>query len=243
MPDLKFDYPEAFQKWKNYLDDFDIERNVKELPSIGSDKEKYFVGAQNIFNQYYSIKSAEERLKNYNIYAPFNGVFLSVNNYPGSVVSPGNNLGQIMNTYNFELVSPVAMSALKYLKVGQQVSLRSDELDRNFNGTVSRTSKQLDPTTQSIPVYIQVSGSGLRDGMYLKGGIEGASLSSVSVLPVDLLINTNQIYIYQDSLLDLKTVEIIKIVDGQAYVQGLDGSEQVITSGNNNLFLGQKVEL
>lgn len=108
---------------------------------------------------------------------------------------------------------------------------------------MSRTSKQLDPTTQSIPVYIQVSGSGLRDGMYLKGGIEGASLSSVSVLPVDLLINTNQIYIYQDSLLDLKTVEIIKIVDGQAYVQGLDGSEQVITSGNNNLFLGQKVEL
>ena len=243
MPDLKFDYPEAFQKWKNYLDDFDIEHNVKALPTIGSDKEKYFVGAQNIFNQYYSIKSAEERLKNYNIYAPFNGVFLSVNNYPGSLVSPGGNVGQIMNTYNYELVSPVAMSDLKYLKTGQQVTLHSDELDKDFKGIVSRTSKQLDATTQSIPIYIKVSGSGLRDGMYLKGGIKGASLSNVSVIPVELLVNTNQIFTYQDSLLDLKTVDIVKIVGGKAYVQGLNGTEQVITSGNNNLFLGQKVKL
>lgn len=243
MPDLKFDYPEAFDKWKSYLDEFDIERSVKALPAISSDREKYYVGGKNIFNQYYSIKSAEERLKNYNIYAPFNGVFLSVNSYPGSLVSPGGNVGQIMNTYNYELISPVAMSDLKYLKQGQQVTLHSDELGKDFKGTVSRTSKQLDPTTQSIPVYINVSGSGLRDGMYLKGGIKGAALNEVSIIPVELLVNTNQIYTYRDSLLQLKTVEILKIVGGDAYVQGLDGSEQVITSGNNNLFLGQKVKL
>ncbi len=243
MPDLKFDYPQAFNKWKRYLDEFNIEARVKALPEIGSDQEKYFVGGKNIYNLYYSIKSAEERLKNYSIYAPFNGVFLSVNNYPGSLVSPGGNLGQIMNTYNFELVSPVAMEDLKYLKTGQKVTLRSEELNKNFSGTVSRTSKQLDPTTQSIPVYINVSGSGLRDGMYLKGSIMGAALDNVVIIPVDLLVNTNQVYTYQDSILQLQKVDIIKITGDKAYISGLDGTEQVITSGNNNLFPGQKVKL
>ncbi len=243
MPDLKFDYPDAFDKWKQYLDAFDIERNVRALPEIGSDKEKYYVGGKNIYNQYYSIKSAEERLKNYNIYAPFNGVFLSVNSYPGSLVSPGGNLGQIMNTYNYELISPVAIEDLKYLKTGQKVTLHSEELNKDFAGTVSRTSKQLDPATQSIPVYINVSGSGLRDGMYLKGGILGAALDNVSIIPVDLLVNTNQIFTYQDSVLQLHSVSILKIDGDSAYVQGLDGTEQVITSGNNNLFSGQKVKL
>ena len=98
MPDLKFDHPTEYEKWLTYLNDFDEEQNVKELPKITNQKEKYFIGGKNILSQYYSIKSLEEKLNNYRVYAPFNGVFLSVNNYPGSLLSPCASLGHIMNT-------------------------------------------------------------------------------------------------------------------------------------------------
>lgn len=243
MPDLKFDYPKEYDKWLEYLNDFDEEKNVKPLPEITNQKEKYFIGGKNIQNQYYTIKSLEEKMNNYHIYAPFNGVFLSVNNYPGSLVSPGVNLGQIMNTYNYELVSPISMDALKYVSVGQKVSLYSEELDKSWTGTVNRTSKQIDQATQSVPVYITVSGQGLRDGMYLKGTLSGASINEVSILPKTVLVNQNEVFVYQDSTLTTKAVSIINFVENEVYVKGLKATDRVVTSTTNNLYVGQKVNL
>ena len=243
MPDLKVDHPTEFEKWLHYLNDFDVEKNVKALPKITNQKEKYFIGGKNIQNQYFTIKSLEEKINNYRIYAPFNGVFLSVNNYPGSLVSPGVNLGQIMNTYQYELVSPISMEALKYISVGQKVTLHSDELNQTWIGMVNRVSKQIDQTTQSIPIYISVSGKGLRDGMYLKGKLGGSAIRNVSVLPKALIVNQNEVFVYQDSTLKTKAIDIVNYLESEVYVKGLEASDQVITSSLTNLFVGQKVKL
>ena len=42
LPDLKFDYPEAFQKWKDYASGFDIENRLKPLPKPSSEKENQY---------------------------------------------------------------------------------------------------------------------------------------------------------------------------------------------------------
>jgi len=244
MPDLKFDYPEEYEKWLAYLHEFNEEQNVKTLPKTSNQKAKYFIGGKNIQSQYYTIKSLEEKLNNYRIYAPFNGVFLSINNYPGSLVSPGANLGQIMNTYNYELISPITMDALKYVSVGQKVELYSDQMGKTWKGTVSRTSKQIDQQTQSIPVYITVSGQGLRDGMYLKGSLGAAMVTDVSILPKEALVNQNELFLLDtDTTLSIKEVSVLNFVANEVYVKGLEASDQVVTSTNRNLFVGQKVKL
>lgn len=243
MPDLKFDYPDAFEKWKKYLDDFSMDNTTRDLPRISSDKEKYFIGGKNIYNLYYNIKGQEERLKNYNVYAPFTGVFLSVNNYPGSLVSPGVGLAQIMNTYQYELISPVSGNDLNYLKVGQEIQLESEESGKTFRGKVNRISTQIDQATQSIPVYISVFGSGLRDGMYLKGKLSGSKMKEVSIVPKDIIVNQNQIYIYQDSTISVKTIDVLSIIDDKAQVRGITSTDQVVTSSVNNLYSGQKVKI
>jgi len=243
MPDLKFDHPNAYDKWLNYLNEFNEEKAVKPLPEITDQKEKYFIGGKNILNLYYTIKSQEERMKNYNVYAPFNGVFLTVNSYPGSLVSPGISLGQIMNTYQYELVAPIAMEAMKYVSVGQRVTLFSEGLGKSWTGKVSRTSKQIDQTTQSIPVYISVSGQGLRDGMYLKGTLGGSEISGVSVVPKDVIVNQNEVYVLTDSTINAKEVEIINFLEKEVYVKGIEADDQIITSSTNNLFEGQTVKL
>lgn len=243
MPDLKFDYPDAFQKWQNYLNDFDVKKAVKPLPEIGANNEKYFIAGKNIFNLFYSIKATEDRIKNYNIYAPFNGVFLSVNAFPGSLVSIGSNLGQIMNTYRYEMTAPVSLDDLKYLSVGQSVTVKSDELNKVWNGKISRISNTIDQATQSIPVYVSVTGKGLKDGVFVKGEINGGSLNDVAVLSRSLIVDENKVFVLQDDKAVSKQIEIITRTDDEVIVKGLSSDDQVITSGVNNIFEGQNVKL
>ena len=55
LPDIKADYPESFDIWNKYLDNFEIEKNLNPLPEITNSKEKYFLAARNVFKIYYSI--------------------------------------------------------------------------------------------------------------------------------------------------------------------------------------------
>ena len=74
MPDLKFDYPDAFDRWNTYLKAFDLNQKVKPLPKPASDKEKYFITGKQVVTTYYNVKNLEERLSKYTIVAPFDGV-------------------------------------------------------------------------------------------------------------------------------------------------------------------------
>ena len=154
MPDLKFDYPEAFQRWKDYLDAFDVTKMIDHLPEIQNEQVKYYVSGRNILNQYYTIKSQEDRLSDYRIYSPFSGIVTASNISPGSLVAPGTNLGTIINTASFELSAPIQLGDLKYVAIGQKVNLHSDALEKDWTGTVSRIGNLIDPTTQNIPIFI-----------------------------------------------------------------------------------------
>ena len=241
MPDLKFDYPESFQKWKSYLDAFDVERSINPLPAVSSDKEKYYISGKNIYNQYYTIKSMEDRMSNFSIRAPFSGVFLSVNKYPGSLVSPGAPLGRIMNTAQFELVATVGMSDLKYVRTGQKVDLYSEELGKTWKGSVSRIAKQIDQSTQSIPLYINVQGVGLRDGVFLKGNLSGSNLTEVNKIPKTILVGDNEVFVFRDSIISKKKIEVVSMGENELIVKGLDSEDRVVVSSINNLYDGQKV--
>lgn len=240
MPDLKFDHPEAFEKWKRYLDDFNIEATTNTLPAITNQKEKYYIAGKNIYNLYYGIKSAEAKLTNFNVYAPFNGVFTSVNAYPGTLVSPGVQLAAIMNTDHYELQTPISPENLSLVSIGQKVSLTERGQGKVFNGKISRIGQQIDQTTQSIPVFIAVTGKGLRDGMYLSGKLNGNKIDNVISIPLSSIVNENQVYYLKDSLIHEKSVEMILRMDNQAIVRGISPDEFIITKGLNSLSPGQK---
>lgn len=243
MPDLKYDYPQAFNKWQNYLDQFDVEKTTKPLPAISNKQEKYFIAGKNIYSQYYAIKSTEERLKKYNIYAPFTGVFLSLNAYPGSVVNPGSPLGRVMNTNKYELSTPINSKDYGLIKRGQKVTLYSDELGTTYTGVISRISSQIDQSTQSIPVYITVSGKQLRDGMYLKGTLIGNELNDAVTLPNSAIVNQNEIYSVEDGFIRKKQVDIILRSDTEVHVRGITSDDAIITEGSNSLSPGQRVNI
>lgn len=241
MPDIKFDFPQSFDSWQKYLKEFDVDKPVKALPLPSNDQEKYFVSGRNLENQYYQIKSLETRLSDYNIYAPFSGVVTSANAYAGALISPGQELCKMINTSYYEIQAPITLQDLKYVKTGQKVKLRSDELGKEWIGKVNRISTQIDATTQNLPLFITVNGSGLKDGMYLKGSLQGSMLEDVIKLPKNIFLSPNSIFVVKDSTVITKTIEPIKRGTDYVFVKGLGTDEYVITGSLAGIFDGQKV--
>ena len=48
MPDLRLDFPEVFQKWQTYLNNFDLNKTTPKLPEMTSEKENYFITGRGI---------------------------------------------------------------------------------------------------------------------------------------------------------------------------------------------------
>jgi RND family efflux transporter MFP subunit len=241
MPDLKFDYPQSFEAWDTYLSSYDVNSTLKALPEPQSDSEKYFVAGRNIYSQYYNIKSLETRLSEYSIYAPFSGVLTSVNIDPGGMAMPGNTLATMINTSSYEYITTVPYESLSYIKPGQKVDLYVNEEGQNWTGTVSRIGTQIDPNTQNFPLYITVMGKELKDGMYLKGTLEGKALEGIVTLPKTTLVDANHVFVVDDSTLVRKTVEPVKRTKDHVLIRGLTSDDQVVVSSLAGLFEGQKV--
>ena len=242
MPDLKIDHPIAFTNWKNYLDDFDIEKTISTLPSFTTEQEKYFVSARNIHQLYYNIKSAETQLIDYKIYAPFSGVITQSNIFAGSMVMPGQPLATIINSNHYELEAPITEQDLSFIKVGNPVQLFAANSDKKWTGKVQRIGNQIDPSTQSIPIYIKVSGTGLKEGMYLNGRLKGSSFNNVISIPKELIINQEYVYILKDSIIHSQQLEIENSDDNYVYAAALSPDTWMILDDPRGLYKGQKVQ-
>ncbi|MEZ4981760.1 MAG: efflux RND transporter periplasmic adaptor subunit [Saprospiraceae bacterium] len=242
MPDLKIDYPESFPDWQSYIENFDIEGSIKSFPEPKSKREKYLVASRNLLSQFYSIKSAEERLSKYKIYAPFSGVLTATTIQHGALVRQGQKLGELMSTGSYELEATVPLSDMKFLGVGNKVTLSSPDIAGTWTGTVKRVSDQIDPATQSIKVYIGVSGSNLKEGMYLSGKVASTNIADSYSLPRKLLVNENEIYVVQtDSTLTLKEVEIEKLTANEVVIKGLENGTLILNQSPIGAYPGEKV--
>ncbi len=242
MPDMKLDYPEAYPDWQQYLDKFDVESNLKPLPEVNQDKVRYYVIANNIYNQYYAIKSQEARLRKYRIYAPFSGVVSEANINPGTLVRVGQKLGEFINAYNYELQAAVSVGDLEFMKVGDQVKLTSDNISGEWLGVIKRISNRIDPSTQSVNVFIGVGGKKLKEGMFLSGTIKADEVSQAVSISRNLLNDDNQVFIVENKRLKLQEVKPVRYTGNEVVVKGLKNQTQLVNESSKEFFEGMEVE-
>ncbi|CAH1001030.1 hypothetical protein LEM8419_02006 [Neolewinella maritima] len=244
MPDLKIDYPESFAAWESYLADFDVDKPLPELPEAVNQREKLFVAGRNLYSQYYTIKSAEERLSKYVLYAPFSGVLTSVSINEGAVVRPGQVLGELMATGYYELVATVPLSDLDYLTTGSKVTLYSEDISGEWSGTIRRISNQIDAGSQTVEVYVGVSGKDLREGMYMRGAAAARVLDDVVEIDRSLLIDGREVYVVRDdTLLSLQPVMVRKSDRSTVLVSGLPDGTELVTGTVAGAFEGMRVKI
>ncbi len=241
LPDLRIEFPEHFPVWQAYIDKLDPEKVIQDLPKPISDREKYFLASRNIQTQYYVIRSAEERLSKYRIVAPFEGVLTTVDIQTGALVRPGQRIGQFLRTGTYELKSTVSLGDLQFVKPGQTVKLTSEDTGQEYTGTIRRIGEQIESATQMLPIYIEISGPNLKEGMFLSGAVKGTMEQGVFALPKDLLINGRSIWTIRDSSLLRTDVDLVRSARDIALIKGVLEGTVFVRYVIPGMFEGQKV--
>ena len=242
LADIRLDFPNSFEKWNSYAKSFDVNSGIPELPAFSSDQEKMFISGRNILSTYYSIKNAEIVLAKYNLSAPFNGVLTEASVTPGTVIRPGQKLGSFIDPSVFEMETPVNSTMMKYLKVGQTVNVSAtDNSGRTWKGKVIRINNLVDASTQTMNAYLQVSGEGLEEGMFLEASIAATEIDNAIELPRSILMNGNEVYVTDGKTLQQQEIEPVYFTEKTVIVQGLTDGTQVLTKMPPSAYPGMEV--
>lgn len=243
MPDLRLDYPEEFPKWEAYLNSFDVNKNLPPLPKTSSNQENYFISGRGIIVGYYNIKNQETRLSKFNIVAPYNGVLTEAAVTEGSLVRPGQKLGEFIDPTEYELEVAIRKSFSDFMKVGEKVALSNLENTQQFEGVVSRVNSKIDANSQTVQVFIKIKDSKVKEGMYLEANLEARSIENALAIPRNLLVEQNKLFVVQDKALQLVEIEAVHFTSEKVIVQGLKDGTQLISAPVPGAFVGMPVEI
>lgn len=231
LPDLKVDYPDEYPAWNAYFSSLNPEETLPQMPfDESNEKLKVFLSTAGIFNQYYNIKSTEERLNKYVVRAPFSGSFLQVSQEVNSVINPGGQVARIARGNRLELEVPVRTADLDFVRPGLSVDVYSETEDTRWSGRIARVGSVVDPQTQSVNVYINFNPEGQRiyEGQYLRAEMPGKRKLDVMEIPRNVVVNQNQVYVVEDSMLRIKPVRIEKLNKETLFISGLEAGELIV---------------
>jgi multidrug efflux pump subunit AcrA (membrane-fusion protein) len=244
LADIKIDYPNSFEAWSNYATNFKVEQSLATIPNSQSTQEEFFLSNRGILNQYYQIKSAEERLQKFTIRAPFSGEVSESMINAGALVRAGQKMGAFVNTGNFEIEAAVSEAAAKYIKVNDEVKFTTNN-GTLLSGMVLRKSQSIDPQTQTLKVFVEVNGENLRDGAYLSGVIMSESPAESIEISADLLTPNDGVYVVENSKLKLLRPNIIHRSADQVLIstEGIPGDTKFIAEPVANAYEGMDVNI
>ncbi len=244
MPDLRMDYPDAYEKWQKYLDEFDVnDASTPPLPEPDSDKEKYFITGRGINSAYYEIKNLEERLRKYNIVAPYDGVLTEAAVNPGTLVRPGQKLGEFIDTSVYELEVAVGKRFSDLLDVNEEVELKNLDGTKTYTGTISRINARVDRDSQTIQVFIRIEDPDVMEGMYLEAHLDARDEENAIEIPRELLVDRSKVYVVRDSVLALKEVNPVYFSEKNVIIKGLEDGTQLISANVPGAYPGMKVQI
>ncbi|HAT66656.1 MAG TPA: efflux transporter periplasmic adaptor subunit, partial [Flavobacteriaceae bacterium] len=220
-----------------------INKSLPPLPETSSEKVNYFITGRGVTTSYYNIKNLEQRLGKYSISAPFSGVLTEALVTKGTLIRQGQKLGEFIDTSVYELELSIGKNYSDLLSLGEKVALNSIDGNDTFTGTVTRVNSSIDQATQTIKVYVEVKGEGLKEGMYLEAQLEAKEEPNAIKLSRKLLVNESEIFIVRDSILDVLEVEPVYFSSKDMVVKGIPDGTQVVSRPVAGAYAGMLVKV
>lgn len=243
LPDIQFDYASSLTTWNSYLQSIDINKSLPKLPAMASDKENNFITSRNINATYYSIKNMETRLQKYSITAPYAGTLVDAYVTPGTLINPGQKLGEYIKPDVFELELNINANLQEFLEKGKSVSLHNIENTKSWIGKVTRINQKIDRNSQTIKVFVEVSSEDLKEGEYLEAEVFARQEMAAVEIPRALLVNNNAIYMVHDSILVLHELDVVYTKLNSVIAKGLTDGTSYISKPVIGAFDGMKVKI
>lgn len=243
MPDIRFDFPEEYDKWQNYLSSFDINKTTPALPETSSEKEKYFISGRGINTAYYNVKNLEVKLGKYNLRAPYKGILTEALVTPGSLVRVGQKLGEFIDPSVYEMEVSVNSEFADLLILGNTVNLHNLNKTKTYTGEIVRINGRVDASSQTIKAFIEVVHKDLREGTYLEANLDARSETNAIEISRKLMVENKKIYIVRDSVLELIDVDPVYFTANTAIIKGVENDVLILSKPTPGSYDGMKVKI
>ena len=242
LPDLRLDYPNAYDKWVKYLNKFEISQALQKLPKTSSDQEKFFITGKNIYTTYYNTKNLELIYQKHLIRAPFKGVLTSAQVDAGTVIRTGQLLGEFIDPSQYEMQVDISKNTISAIRIGEQVLVYSpDNKSQSYTGTIIRINGKIDQATQTVKAFILLKEPNLKEGMYLEAIIPIQEIENALEINRSLLVNQNNLFVVKDSILTLLPINILHKGEKNVIVNGLIDGMLMVDRSIPNAYQGMKV--
>lgn len=186
------------------------------------------------------------------IKSTINGIVNKRSVEPGTVVSSGTVLFELVNVSTLKLRTTITEQQVATLKLGTEVVVKASVFpDKEFKGKITFIAPKADASL-NFPVEIEITNNTnnqIKAGMYGTAIFGKGEKSSQSVLTVPRNsfvggVGNNQIFVVNDSV-----AKLIKVTSGRIFGEeveilgGLKEGDVVVTSGQINLQDGTKVSV
>ena len=199
------------------------------------------IAQEQVANAQGALATAHAQINLATIHAPTAGTVTTVTATSGETADPATPLLTIVDTASLQLGVSVLSSAVAQVRRGQTVRFSVESLPKRiFLGTVSSIGAQVDSTTGTVPVTIQISNTGrlLKDdtiatGQIVVKHIPDALLAPKSAVLTDPASNEASVVVVgQDNIAHARPVKTgLTIGERVQITSGVHAGERVITSG------------
>ncbi len=171
---------------------------------------------------------------------------------PGTVVSPGTELFELVNVSKLKLTVTVDEGQIPSLKLGNPVKVKASVYpDKDFSGKITFIAPKADESL-NFPVEIEIANNPnneLKAGMYGTAEFGSSASAKQNIRAISRTsfvggVNAGQIFVVKDGVAKLKKITPGRILGTNVEVlNGLNDGEIVVTSGQINLTDGAKVSI
>jgi multidrug efflux pump subunit AcrA (membrane-fusion protein) len=179
--------------------------------------------------------------------APFPGLVTERQADPGSLATPGAPLLTVEREGNLRLETSIDESRLGLVRIGEQVEVEIDALNRTVTGRVAESEPLIDAATRTFTAKIDLpSVPGLRAGMFGRAAFAGGEREALLV-PQSAVLERGQvrsIYVVEGDTARLRLVTLGEARDNRREIlSGLTAGEKIILAPPPLLTDGRRVAI
>lgn len=235
-------YHKLFNEQAVTRQEFDARQTEKELAAQGVAR------AEARLKQAQEGSRAAATIADYTrIVAPISGIITSKQADLGATVFPSQPLMTIEDEGSYQLELAVPESLATRIRSGTQVLVTLDALNRAFTANITEIVPAADPVSRTFIAKIQLSGKGLKSGMFGRGALKLGTMVNVITVPKQSVIEhgalTSLWILDKDNIARMRLIKTGKTLGERVEIlSGLSDNERVVTGGVEKVSEGAKVE-